>query len=384
VLENNKRNRKNSDEITIIPVQNRALIRRFIKFPYSLYKNDPYWVPPLLRAEWGTFHPKQNPHFLHSAVQLFIAKRFGQIVGRISAHEYREYNRIHGSSAGFFGFFEAIHSQRVANELLNAAEEWLRKRGCKEMLGPCNFTVNDSSGMLIDGFNEPPVVMMPYNPPYYPKMVEAYGLQKKHDQFAWKIDDQRGMHPLAQRIAGLCRNMPGLVIRHLDMNHFEEELRRAYYVYSNAWNSAWGTIPPTWDEFYRLGRRFRRFGNPDYAWLIELNDSPVGVGLAIPNIHEIMIKMNGRLLPFGFLRLFRAHKKIKSLRVLVMETIAGFENHGVDALLYQHFYEQALKDGIHWAELSWTLENNETMNRIMSVTGAQLYKKYRIYRRDLR
>ncbi len=140
----------------------------------------------------------------------------------------------------------------------------------------------------------------------------------------------------------------------------------------------------TWDEFYRLGRRFRRFGNPDYAWLIELNDSPVGVGLAIPNIHEIMIKMNGRLLPFGFLRLFRAHQKIKSLRVLVMETIAGFENHGVDALLYQHFYEQALKDGIEWAELSWTLESNETMNRIMTLTGAQLYKKYRIYRQDLR
>lgn len=373
---------QNSD-IEIRSVRTRRDYRQFIRFPYTLYKGDPNWVPPLIRAEKFTFLPRKNPYFLHSEVQLFLAIRFGKVVGRISAHEYREHNRIHNDATGFFGFFESIHSQRVANALLNAALQWLKSKGYKRMMGPFNFTVNDSSGILVDGTNIPPMVMMPYNPYYYAKMLEGYGMRRKHDQFAWKIDDQRGMHPLTKRIADLCRHMPGLIIRRINMKDFENEIRKAYHVYSNAWNNEWGSIPPTWEEFYRFARRFRTFGDPNYAVLIELNETPVGVGLAIPNVNESLIKMKGRLLPFGFMKLIFNRKKIKTMRVLVMEAIAGFENRGVDALLYGMFYEQALLDGIQWAELSWTLESNTRMNKILEMTGAEKYKTYRVYEQDI-
>ena len=367
-----------------IELGNRRRLRKFIKFPWKIYKDDPNWVPPLIFDQLQLFTPGKNPYLSHSKAQLFMAFRGEEPVGRISAHENKQHSQVHKDGAGFFGFFECINDQPVANALFDAAASWLRERGLKTMRGPLSFSVNHEVGLLIDAFDEPPLIRMTYNPPYYAGLIEGYGLQKIQDLYAYAMFESEGFPERLRDIAGFVLEDPKLVVRTMDVRDFKNERDRIKKIYTEAWSENWGAVPLTEKEFDHIVGDFKLIYDRDLSFIAEYDGEPAGLSLVLPDMNQALKKAAGRLFPLGLLKILWHRRKISSWRMPVLGVLKKHRMRGIEAVFCCRTYDAAKKKkNYRKCELSWILESNVAANSLLKKMGARRSKTYRIYEKLL-
>ncbi len=376
--------------VEIYPVRSKRDLKEFIMLPWKLYRDDPFWVPPLISDEKKRFSPEHNPFYKHSDVQLFIARKGGETVGRLTAHIDHNYNEFHDELTGQFGFFESINDGEVSKALFDAASEWLRERGMEGLLGPLSFSTNDVAGLLIDDFKSPPVVMMPYNPPYYIDLIESYGFKKAKDLLAYqiKIDDDflRDIDRIRSRFLRLSERAKreGFTVRPVNFKKLDEEVPKLLDIYNNAWEKNWGFVPMTDEEFWHLARELKPIALPELTPIVEYKGEPVAFGLVLPDVNQVLKKLNGRLFPFGIFKLLFGLRKIDGLRLIALGIKKGYRKRGTDSLLYSTMLENALKmKRFKTCEVSWLLEDNYLIIRATEFMKGKLYKTYRLYYKSL-
>ncbi|MBM4388147.1 MAG: N-acetyltransferase [Deltaproteobacteria bacterium] len=373
--------------ISIEEVRNKKDLKKFVDFPYELYRNYPAWVPPI-RKERLEFLSEKNPFFRHGKAQYFLALDNGEVVGRISAHLNYLHNERYRDKTGFFGFFESSDDGRVAASLFDAASAWLKREGMEVARGPFNFSINDDCGILLEGFDTPPFILMTHNPWYYQGLFDKCGFYKAKDLYAWKYDSRRPVPEMALAIAESVKSHNGLVIREVNMRELERDLRILLDIFNEAWANNWGFIPLTEEEVAHSAKELKMILNPKLALIAEVDGEPAAISLAMPNIHESIRDLNGRLFPFGIFKLLFRMKFAppKSARLIMLGVRRKFRSStlgGLSVLLYSEMHKRSRELG-HWGgELSWTLEDNDKINRGIELMGGVVYKRYRIYERNI-
>jgi hypothetical protein len=369
-------------------VEGREDLDAFIKLPWRLYADSPNWVAPLLRMQEELFSPKHNAFFEHADVQLFLARRGGRVAGRISAQVDHEHNRYHGERTGFFGFFESDDDPAVARALLGAAEEWLRGRGMDRLHGPMNFSANAEIGFLVEGHSMPPMVLMPYTHEYYLALVEGCGYSKAKELYAWRWQAQPVPPGSPEKMVAELRSRPEVTVRRARMKDFRKEVSTILDLYNESFSENWGFVPATEAEADAMARDLKLLVDPDIVPVVEVEGVPAGVALAIPNLNEASRDLNGRLFPFGFLKLLWRLKvrRVRSGRLVILGIKREFRTRkyaGLAYLLCDEIYRGATERGYEWAEFGWTLEDNNAINNIIQKVRAERYKVYRIYEKSL-
>jgi len=368
--------------IQIIPVETKKQRRIFIDFPHDLHAEDPHYVPELFLGQADLLTPGKHPFYKHSQVQPFLAYRDGKVVGRIAAIwnvRNNEYNKV---NEGAFGFFDCINDQEIANKLFDTVIEWVKQRGGDQLVGPLNPSTNDVCGLLIEGFDMPPMAMMPYNPSYYIDLIEQAGLSKRVDLRAYYVStaeaDQRSVLLLDRLEERLKRS--GIILRQINLKDFKNEAHKIRKVYNKAWDKNLGFVPMTDDEFDYVAKDLKMIVDPRFALVAEKGDEIVGFAVGIPNINEIQIKIKrGRLLPTGIFKLLFGKSKLKTLRVLMLGVVDDYRKLGIEACLYGRIIHNAGPAGIKGAECSWMLDHNYMMNHAIEQINGKLYKRYRFY-----
>jgi len=379
--------------LRIEPVQTPRDIEDFIRFPFELYRGDSNWVPFLLSERRKFLDPNHNPFFDHAEVALWLARRNGQVVGTISSHIDHLHNEIHGEQIGMFGLFEVVDDYAVAEALLSTAREWVAGRGMAALRGPLSFSQNHECGLLIDGFDGPPVVMMTYNPRYYIDFCERFGLSKAMDLYAYVVDlkqfdrDPSKLPTKLVRVTEKVKQRAGVSMRPADMKHYSQEIERAERVYNLAWEKNWGFVPMTDAEIRKVAADLKQVLDPNLAIVAEVDGKPVGVCVAIPDVNQVLKRLNGRLFPFGWLKALWYARKISGARLMIMGVVQEHRGRGIESLLTFETLQAAILHGYQDIEMSWILENNEMMNRIVANVGqpygARVYRTYRIYQMPL-
>ncbi len=374
-----------SRDVRIAPVRNRQDIHQFTQLPWQLYSDDPAWIPPLLFELKKLLSPKKHPFHKHAEVQYFIARLNGQVVGRIAAIINYQHIQFHNESVGFFGFFESIDDQDVAQALLGAAEQWVGQRGVRSIRGPMSFSTNEECGLLVDGFNTAPMVMMSHHHPYYARLIRTAGYTKAKDLLAYLIDLREDAAPPERLVHGVQRlqKKQAITIRSIDLRRFTEEIRVLHAIYHRAWTHNWGFVPMTEAEVDLLARTLRRVADPRLCLIAELENRPVGFALALPDYNQALRHMNGRLFPLGFLKFLWYGRRIDALRILLLGTNPDVRVRGLDAMLYLKLWQDVPAYGYRLVECSWILEDNWAMQRGLERMGAQVYKTYRIFEKTL-
>ncbi|QES87459.1 hypothetical protein [Rhizosphaericola mali] len=376
--------------LEIVKVTSKKQLNKFIDFPHDLYKNDPNYVPELFVAQSDLMNPKKNPFFLHGKMQQFLAIKEGKIVGRIAGIVNGTYKKVIGQNDGFFGFFDVVNSQEVANALLSTAESWLKTENITgKMIGPANPSSNDTWGMLVDGFDTPPMAMMPYNFSYYNDLVSNYGLYKQTDLFAWLFGRTGYDDVKVRRVAGLIEERmkrKGITVRPIDLKkNFKREVERIREVYNKAWDKNLGSIPMTDDEFTHLAKDLKMIVDPNFVRVAEMDGKFIGISIAIPNINDILIHIkNGRLFPTGLIKLLTQKKKIRGIRILILGVLEEYRKLGIESVFYAAMMDSMLANPrIEKIEASWILEGNEAMNKALENMGAKIYKTYRVFEKQI-
>jgi len=346
---------------------------------WKIYHRDKNWVPPLISEQKSLFDTEKNPFFQHSEIQNFLAYHQDEIVGRISALVNHNHNEFHNEKTGFFGFYESTDDLDVAKALFFATENWLRDKKMVRMRGPMNPSTNDTCGLLIDSFNLPPVLMMTYNPPYYVELYKKVGLEKSRDLFAYYMDTSIPISDKIKRVADAVRKRHNVTIRSVNVKDFEGELRRVKEVYNDAWSRNWSFVPMTDAEFDHLAKELKPLLVPELAIFAMVNDEPAGFSLSLPDFNQALIKINGRLFPFGFAKVLWHSRKIDMLRVVIMGVKKQYQKIGLDAVFYYETYTRGVQKGYHRGEFSWILDNNYPMRHSLENMGAVIYKTYRVY-----
>jgi GNAT superfamily N-acetyltransferase len=371
-------------DVLVTPVRTRRDLQQFLKLPWRIYRGNSAWVPPLLFDLKKLLNPRKHPFHRHAEVQYFLARRDHEVVGRIAAIVNHQYVQFQQDQTGFFGFFESIDDQQVASALLQTAERWVAKHGMRRILGPMNFSTNEECGVLIEGFHEPPMVMMPYNHPYAVHLLEAAQYTKAKDLLAYFIDATKRTAPerLVQGVARLQKHY-AITIRPIDLRRFQQDVTLLLEVYNSAWERNWGFVPLTKEEIDDLARQLRMVGDPNLCLIAETKDEAVGFALALPDYNQVLRRLNGKLFPLGIFKALWHQRRINAARVLTLGLKPGFRRMGIDAMLYLRLWEEAPKNGYPLVECSWILEDNWPMRRGLERMGAQLYKTYRIYEKAL-
>lgn len=368
--------------ITVIPVDNNRSLSEFIHFPYRLLKRWKAFVPPLISDVKTTLDKQKNPFFQHADIQMFLARENGRVVGRIAAIIDRNFIETRKEMIGLFGFFDAIDDAYVAKALFNTASKWLREENLKKMLGPANPSMNDEIGVLIDAFNLPPRVKMVWNPPYYPILYEEAGFKKSMDVLAWTMSKEDISDRLLRMGDAIVKRTKAS-FRTPDLKNFDKEMNMFRSIYNEAWAQNWGFVPWTKDEFDHAAKSIKQILDKDLVLIAEVDGKPVGFSLALPDINLALRHINGRLFPFGLPILLWHARKIKEVRVVILGVIKEYRNKGIDTALYYETFMRGTKKGYNIGEMSWILENNEPMIKMLQMMGAKPYKTYRLYERDL-
>jgi len=365
--------------IEVVAVDSKKALKQFIEFPYSLYRNDPYWVAPLRIAVKELLDREKHPYYANADVEFFLALRDGVVQGRVAAIIDRTYNRVHEENAGFFGFYESVNDAAVAGALLTQARRWVTERGARVIRGPANPSSNYEFGMLIEGFDSSPCIMMTYNPPYYPALMDQVGLRKAKDLLAyWSPTNAVDMKRI-ERIAGRSLATNGISIRPINMKDFDADVIQCWEVYNAAWMRNWGFVPMTREEFFLMGKEMKQILKPDFVLIGEAKGRTVGFALGLPDINQALKPAKGNLLPTGLLKILYHQRLIKSLRILALGVVEEYRTSGVAAAFYATLFRNAQRLGYADCEMSWILEDNVLMNRSLQVMGAKRYKTYRIY-----
>jgi GNAT superfamily N-acetyltransferase len=358
-------------------------MRQFIRYPFSLYARDPCFVPHLL-SERKRFFSHKNPLFEFTEVDYLLARNSeGKVVGRITAHINRRHNEYWHEKAGFFGFFESVPDLEVARALLAAAEGRLRRRGMTVIRGPFNLSTNEECGFLVKGFDMLPVVMMSYSKEYYPDFMAKLGYTKAKDLLAYSYGHKGYIPDYLRRFSERVVGRSTVTVRQIRMDRFEEDVRKAFSVYNQAWARNWGFIPMTEAEFTYMARELKPVVDTSIAQIAEIGGAPVGFLLGLPDYNPIFKKMNGRIFPFGIFHFLLGRRHISRLRVVTMGVVPEHRKRGIDSLLIYRTFVDGLEKGYRWAEFSWVLEDNEIFKRAMDRLGAEQYKTYRIYEKNL-
>jgi GNAT superfamily N-acetyltransferase len=371
--------------VDVTPVGSRRELREFIELPFRLHSNRPQWVPPLRLERHAFLSRRLNPFFRHGEARLFLARRDGRVVGRISAQVDHAYQRYHGTREGMFGFLELEDDLEVMRALLDAAAGWLRARGCDTAIGPMDFTMNDESGIVIEGHDRPPFIRQPWHPPYYQRLCEAAGLTKAKDLNTWEMEigDRERILPIIFELDRKAREEHGIRIRHMTRRSLRRDLDAFADVYNAAWANNWGFAPLSREDLDGYARSLQFVFHPDWFMIAETRDGEVaGVGISVLDINQVLRRMNGRLLPFGWWWLLRRNRIIDAVRVGFLGVHPDHQHTGVAASLYIEHYNRARRDGVWWGEMGWILEDNP-INRGMEALGGRLVKRFRVYRLDL-
>jgi len=353
--------------------------KSFVKFPYSLYKNNSYWVPPLFADQKNLLDPDKHPFYEHASANFFLATIDNQVVGRIAALIDENHNKIHNEQTGFFGFFETIENYQVAEKLFNASKSWIYNQGMTNFRGPVNPCLNEDCGFLTDAFDLSPVIMMPYNPPYYIDFAEKFGFKKAADLYAYYIDNNKKIPDKLIKIVNIVNKKEKIIIRPFDLKNFNNDAKAVWHIYNKAWKKNWGFVPMTENEFNYLAKNLKQVVEPELALFAEINGRPVGFSLSVPDINQALIHTNGHLFPFGFIKLLWFSKKIDMIRTIIMGVIPEYQRIGIDALFYYKTWKNAVKKGYVKDEMSWVVESNKMMRRSAEMLGGEIYKTYRLY-----
>lgn len=373
--------------LNIEQVVGRHALAQFIDFPHDLYAGDPNYVPELFMAQEELLNPQKSPFFKHSEAVYFLARSAeGKIVGRIAAIRNNNYKQFSGDNAGFFGFFETINDYEVARLLLDTASDWLRQQGFDRVIGPTNFSTNETCGLLIENYDEPPFVLTTYNYPYYAEFLERYGFVKHLDLLSYDLEPKFLTPEMENTAARLEARMAqrGIVIRNINMKDFDREVESFLPIYNASWAENTGFVPMTDDEVRQMGKDLKMAIDPDFIYFAEQEGKVIGIAIIIPNLNEIFIKIRrGRLFPTGVFRFLFGRKSVKSVRVIALGILPEYRRTGLDMCLYVRSYQTALRKGIQRAEASWILENNDMMNRALLQIGGKVFRKHRMYEKNI-
>lgn len=371
------------NEIRVERVKTKADLKTFIRFPWKVYAGDPNWVPPLITDVKTKLDSRKNPFFEHTERELFLARRGGDITGRVIALLDRNHNDFHGEKVVFYGMYESLNDRATAAALLNAAAAWGKERGMDTLRGTVNLSLNDECAFLAEGFDTPPSVMMPYNPRYYLDLMEACGQVKAKDMYAFLLTGDRVTDAKVKAIVQKIQSATTVVCRPIRLKNWQEEADKIIHVYNHAWEKNWGFVPWTDHEMKHMVKSLKSIADPDLVILAEDQGRTVGFGFGLPNYNEILAKLDGRLLPFGIFKFLLGRKKIRSMRMLVFGILKEYRASGVSYLLAAEMVRQGMRKGYRWAELSWTLEDNDAVNKFAASLGGRIYKKYRIYEKKI-
>jgi hypothetical protein len=364
------------------PVQGRREIRRFVDYMYERNAGDPHWVPPLRLGEHERIDAKKNPFFAHAEMELLLAWRGDRVVGRIAAIDDRLHRETHHDHVAMFGFFEAEDAD-AAGALLAAVETWARARGRAHVRGPISPALNDMCGLLVDGFDTDPMLLMPHNPPEYAGFIERAGYQKVKDLFAWLYDLDRGVPPLMARIAERRRQTLAITVRQINMKEFAREIERLRELYTSAWERNWGFVAPTTEEFGHMAREMKPIFEPRCAVVAEAAGRLVACAVALPDINQALRGTNGRLFPLGLIKLLTRRRYIDQVRLLLLGIDPEYRTTGLYPVLIAELHRQSIGGPYRRAEFSWVLEDNRDINQPAEDAGARRYKTYRIFQKAL-
>src|ERR1700731_4725857 len=381
-----KRKRVTAHSQSVVEVRSRVERDQFIKFPWRIYKSDPAWVPPLIIERKAFLDRKRHPFYQHGDAALFLAKRNGEIVGRIMASDDPNYNALHKSNVGCFGLFESIDDVDVATALFDSAAEWLRRRGRSEIMGPIDYSTNYVCGLLIDGFEHPPTLLTAHNPPYYARLIEAYGFEKEKDWYAWWFYPHNAPFSRLHRLVDARARKTSVKIRSIDLRHLTDESRRLSAVFNEAWKDNWGFVPFTQAEAGQMAKEMRPVMDPRMTLIAEIDSVPVAFVICVPDINVALLHVDGRLtrfgLPIGLIKLLWYRRKIRKARFIALGVLEKYRRAGIAETLVLQVMEEGASRGF-CGELSMTLEDNVMVNRFIEAVGASKYKTYRIYRRPI-
>ncbi|TMM01653.1 MAG: hypothetical protein E6G10_12370 [Actinobacteria bacterium] len=370
--------------LEIRPVARRRDVRAFVDLPFRLYGTATPWVPPLKVERRLYLNRRLNPFFRHGEAELFLAERAGRPVGRISAHVDRAFNDYHAERWGWFGFLEVADDAEALAGLLDAGERWLRDRGCERMVGPADFTLNDGCGILVDGFERPPIIRQNWNEPYLPALCEGVGLEKAMDVFFWHLEiaDRAQMLPILPQLARDAREKHGMRIRKMSRRSLRRDLDLFGELYNDAWKKNWGFVPYTKEDLDAYALDMQLVFDREWFMVAETAEGqPVGVAITVPDVNQVLARMGGRVLPLGWWHFVRKRRIIDQCRVGFLGVKPEYQHTGVAALLYLQHFDLAEIERITSGEMGWILETNTGMNRAMKAMHGRIVKRYRLYER---
>ena len=377
-------------KVVVRRVESKKDLKKFVKVPFHVHRDHPEWVPPLIMERMDFLNRKKNPYFDHAEVELLIAERDGVPVGRISAQIDSRWDEYRGGNDGQFGFFETIDDAEVADALLDAGCEWLAGKGREKVYGPMDFTTNDEIGIQIEGFDIRPVILENCHQPYVRDLVEGNGFTKAMDLLMWHLEMgnlAKGLefHPAIMEAAQKSLDEHGITIRNMRKSDMQAEVMRFHSVYNEAWGDNWGFVPITEDEAGYHAKLLKQIIDEDWAMIAETEDGTVvGAALTLPDINQVLAKLDGRLLPTGWLKFLRGKSKVDVVRILALGVTKAYQHTGVAAALYVRHIQTCRPDGVMTGEAGWILETNEPMNRALEGMGGVVNKKFRVYEKNLR
>ena len=380
-----------TSSITIKEVINKQDLKRFVKLPWSLYKDDPNWVAPLIMERMEILDPKKNPYFEHARAKMWLALKEGEVVGRITAQVDDLVEENHHEKIGHFGFFECINDPQTANALMDTACDWLKEQGRTSMAGPFSLSINEETGMLIEGFDTPPSLMMNHALPYYQDLMSGYGMEKIKDLWAYylKIDEEI-LPPAINKLIKRSMRDGKVKLRRLNMKNYEEDLKIILDIYNDAWSDNWMALPFTQAELDKVVKDMKLLIREEFTYIAEYDGVPMAMMVTLPNLNEVIADLNGSLFPFGIFKLLwrlKVNPTYKTARVPLMGVRKEFQNTVVGGAMAFALIEEcrihATAEGLTHAELSWVLEENTRLSKMLETIGCWRYKNYRLYSKSL-
>jgi GNAT superfamily N-acetyltransferase len=372
------------------PVETKQDWSAFIELPWGIYKDDPNWVPPLRIAVRDMLDVRKNPFFKHAFMHPLLAYRDGVCVGRVVGVIDENHNKFHNEKTAFFGFFESIDDQQVANQLLDAVAKWARSKGMTALRGPMNPSTNHECGLLVEGYDDPPAIMMTYNPPYYSKLLEKWGMGKCKDLLAYKIASSNKFSDRMLAHAERLKRRGRVTFREVNLRKFEQEVDKILEIYNDAWEKNWGFVPMDPEEFRHMAKDMKQVLDPRLLLIAEVDGKEVGFALTLPDVNQAIHKIkDGKLFPTGLLKLLwhakgpGRKKTINRCRILTLGIKKEYRESGVGPLLYSEYIRLGKELGYNTGEASWILEDNKPMNKALENMKAVKYKTYRIFERPL-
>ncbi|MGI9257183.1 MAG: GNAT family N-acetyltransferase [Salinispira sp.] len=373
--------------VDIYPLESKNDIKQFIQLPYLVYRGQRRvynaWVPPLNMDIKHIFDRAHNGFYEHAELQVFLARKNGSkngsVVGRIAAMVDADYCAHQQAGTGFVGFFECIDDAQVAAALFSQAEIWLRKRGMKRVIGPVNGNINGAIGNQIDSFEIPPVIEMPYSPPYYGSFYADAGYRKAADLYSYRMDTRLRLSEKIIRVTKIALKRNNVEIRRTRMKEWDSMVDVVREIWNEAWAENWGYVPWNKEEFRQLAKNLKLVLDPEVTLFAYVDNVPVGFAFPIPNVNDTLRTLNGRLLPFGVFKLLRAKSRAQQLRIAAFGVRKEYHNKGIDAAFIYELYTKGEGKGYNSAEFSWILEENTALRNLLENWGAEHYRTHRMY-----